>query len=647
MRLPLLLLLSALTIALATKPSSASTPTADPLELQRQQFQAANNALNKRQFSQFRQLKSKLKDYPLYPYLEFKALKGNIRRAKKSDVRAFLENNKNSPLAIRLRKHWLNSLVRRGRWSDYLEFYQVEQASIKEQCRWVTAHLKAGKALPEKTIEQLWNVDRSQPKVCDPGFKAWKAAGKLTPQIAWQRHHKAMLASKLSLAAYVRKQMPKSDQKLAELHADVYRNPKLLKLRSRFRSNTDRVNAIILHGFRRYAKTSPLAAVRLWESYDAQRLFPEQDRLETLYVLAKRLAQKNHSHEASKLLKQYKQIDNVALTELLIRESLADQDWKSVQHWIAKLPKTKRQTHDWQYWLARSIEQQGETSGPQFSPHAIYSKLAQHRDYYGFLAADRIKSEYQLQDMPLIVDQQRINKLKQQPAIKRIYELYQLGWHLWANREWYHISQKLAKTDAEALASLTHEWGWHLKTIQGMASVKYWDDLQMRFPLAYESELKRAAKVTKINTTLLFAIARQESAFTPYARSPAGAMGLMQIMPATAKQTAKKMGLSYRRSDLLQPKRNIALGSNYLNQLLKQFKGNRFLAAAAYNAGPHRVKRWLKNSDSNLPYDVWIETIPYKETRGYVQNVLEYSVIYAYRMGTKTRLMKTNELKHL
>jgi len=620
----------------------------DELETQRQQYQLALKALKKGDDAEFDKLQALLKNYPLHPHLEYQALRHTLSSANKKDVAHFLEKHQGTPLADQLRWRWLSKLVQQKRWSDYLAFYNPGNNATKYQCHWVTAHLRTGRKLPAATIAKLWNVGKSQAKICDPGFTAWKKAGHLSPELAWQRHGKAMASGRLGLAKYIRKQMPAADQELALLHVEVYRKPQLLQQRSRFRQNSEQLNSIILHGFQRYARRDPLAAYKLWESYDAQRLFPAKPRLHTLYELAKRLAQKGHSDEASSLLSQYKQIDNIALTELLIRESLAHQDWSKVQHWISKLPKAIQNKHDWRYWLARSIEEQGKPdNAPAINPHAIYSELSQYRDYYGFLAADRIKKEYQLQDMPLIVEQNRVDKLKQRPAIKRAFELYHLGFYTWANREWYFVAKKLSKTDAEALASLTHEWGWHLKTIQGMASAKYWDDLQMRFPLAFETELKQAAKATNIKTTLLFAIARQESAFAHYARSPAGAIGLMQLMPATAKQTARKIGMKYRRSDLLEPHKNITLGSNYLNQLLKQFNGNRFLAAAAYNAGPHRVSRWLKDSDNNLPFDVWIETIPYRETRGYVKNVLEYSVIYAYRMGSKTSLMNHHELKRL
>ena len=127
------------------------------------------------------------------------------------------------------------------------------------------------------------------------------------------------------------------------------------------------------------------------------------------------------------------------------------------------------------------------------------------------------------------------------------------------------------------------------------------------------------------------------------ARSHAGAVGLMQLMPATAKETARRYGISLNSAnDVLVPERNIALGTAYLAQLHDQFQGNRVLASAAYNAGPGRVRQWTRGIGS-LPSDVWIENIPFDETRQYVQSVLSYAVIYGDKLGIEQPVMNNNE----
>ena len=175
---------------------------------------------------------------------------------------------------------------------------------------------------------------------------------------------------------------------------------------------------------------------------------------------------------------------------------------------------------------------------------------------------------------------------------------------------------------------------WYDRAIFTLAKVGYLNDVNLRFPLGFANDIKQYAGDQKINPAWAFAITRRESSFMPDANSPAGAKGLMQIMPGTAKQLARKT-ISNRY--LFEAKNNIKLGTKYLRNLLDRHDGNQVLATAAYNAGPYRVKSWLKNAES-LPADVWIETIPYKETREYVKSVLAYQQIYQHKVGQDASL---------
>ena len=155
--------------------------------------------------------------------------------------------------------------------------------------------------------------------------------------------------------------------------------------------------------------------------------------------------------------------------------------------------------------------------------------------------------------------------------------------------------------------------------------------------------MDEAAKATALPLQWLFAIARQESAFMPDARSQVGALGLMQLMPDTARQVARGLRTKISADQLLQPATNIRLGSAYLSDLLERYDGNRILATAAYNAGPKRISSLLKSQTTALPADVWVETLPFKETREYVQSVLAFSVIYGERLGQPVPLLKNDE----
>jgi len=213
-----------------------------------------------------------------------------------------------------------------------------------------------------------------------------------------------------------------------------------------------------------------------------------------------------------------------------------------------------------------------------------------------------------------------------------------------ANREWLQATGSFAYEDWLAAAIITSQWQWYDKAIASLGRAKYWDDIEIRFPLAYSEVIERTAEKTQLPNYLLLALARQESAFNPLATSSAGAMGLMQLMPATAKGTARKHKIPYRnKRQLHSPEINVPIAGQYYRGLLDRYNNNRILASAAYNAGPRRVDQWLDKSDGKLPFDIWIELIPYAETRSYVRNILMYSIIYSRKIGLTPPMLQRDE----
>lgn len=259
------------------------------------------------------------------------------------------------------------------------------------------------------------------------------------------------------------------------------------------------------------------------------------------------------------------------------------------------------------------------------------------------MAADQVKAPYALNNQPLALDPKVVQKVRNTAGIKRAMEFHARGQIVDGRREWYHVSRLFSRDELVAQARLAYEMEWYFPAIRTISQAQYWDDLEVRFPMAHRNELVREAKRRDLHSSWVFAITRQESAFMADARSHAGAMGLMQLMPATAKETARKFGIPLASpQQVLNPDTNIQLGAAYLSQVYDQFNGNRVLASAAYNAGPGRVRQWLRGAN-HLSYDVWVENIPFDETRQYVQNVLSYSVIYGQKLNTPHPLVAWNE----
>lgn len=628
-----------------SKPTTKTVATKpDPRQLERQKYAQAQKALNTKNMVEYRRLVKQLQQYPLLPYLEYQELTNRLITLPTKEVESFFKRYPDSFLSERLTHRWLRTLAQRERWADYQAFYDKRLTDPELACLHVRSRLALGDKTALKDVASLWNIDKTQSKACDPVFVEWKKAGLMTPDIIWDRHLKAVKANNNGMASYLTNLMPPADRPYALQLQQVNVNPRLLKQTSKFSKQSPKMKAVILHGLEKLARTNAKEALSLWNGYDAQQLFSDADRTDIKYQIALRLLYQDHEVDAERLVASTPNLTRVDLLEWLLRESLRKQDWEQVNVWLTRLPEDARKTERWRYWQARTMEEleikeiNGET------PADIYNSVAPARSFYGFLAADKTGVNYHLLDRPMAFTPEQVKEMENHQGMQRAREFFARGELGAANREFFHTSRRMPLEQMVLAGRLAEKWGWYRNGIQVMADAQYWDDLQVRFPIVYKEHVAKAAKQTSVNPLFIFAVTRQESAFVHDAKSPAGAVGLMQLLPSTAKQTAQKNGLRFAPQDLITPEKNIALGSRYLNHLLGVFDGNRILAAAAYNAGPTRVKKWLnKDQNAQLPYDVWIETIPYKETRGYVQNILSFSVIYAYRLGQETSFVTPAE----
>lgn len=596
----------------------------------------------------YQNLHEQLAGYALLPYLEYAELSPRLASLAQAggdaaDVDNFLTQYRATYLGNKLEREWLAALADEMRWLDVVRYYNPANTTVELTCQAFNARLETGDTTFFPEVGKLWNVATSQPNVCDPVFAAWLAAGNLTPEIAWQRFSKTLKARHHSLARFVARQMPAREQALAELYLQVDAKPELLDDQLMFSDQSAEMRELILHGLQRLAQVDAQTAMDLWSGYQTLHTFDGEQELSTQRYIVQRLLLQDHIEEAEALLISQPQLISEALVEWILRNALEQQDWPRLETWLARLPPAAQATERWQYWHARAL---ARTNTPEaaMEAEAIYQTLAQNRSFYGFMAADLLGFDYALVDKPVVASEIQMQTLYDFPAITRAHELYFIGDEFNARKEWDYATAALAPEQIPVAGKLAESWGWYLNGIQAMIKASYWDDLQLRFPLAYGDLIASAASRNGISQLFLYAIARQESAFIYDAQSAVGAMGLMQLMPTTGEEMAVGEGMDFAAQELLRPEINITLGSRYLAQMLEQFNGNRIVAAAAYNAGPNRVKQWLRDDQKRtLPYDIWIETIPFAETRGYVQNVLAYAVIYGYRTGEPAKLLTANE----
>lgn len=620
-------------LSFITNVAFASEHISDKKKTQRKLFLSAEKQVWQANSSKYQNLYQQLSNYPLQPYLDQKRLMHRLRLKDAKQIDDFLEKYKGSPLDWPLRKKWLQYLAKRERKWMFLNYYRPN-GNTELNCHFRRFQLDTGTpenvVLPQVT--KLWVVGKSQPKVCDPLFKRWQKAGYRTDKVIWQRIRLAAKGGKHTLIPYLTKLLPKNQQIFARLWHKVRRDPAYIRHLNKFPKNSIKSVEILTYGFRRLIWRDPKRALDLYEKAQQKFSFLKAQKQSITKKFAQALASKNHKKARLWLNK----IDDQQLNDNLVQWRLVDilqqQDWVLIKQELRKLPIEYHHKLQWKYWYARSLLKTNE----QQLGKTLLNRVAQKRHYYGFLAASYLNKDINIQDKPLFFDgQQKITVLKY-PAAKRAFELFYLQRYNQARREWHYWLSKLSNSEKLIAAKIAHEKGWYDRAIFTLAKQNYLDDVKLRFPQAYQQDINRYAKKNNISANWAFAIARRESSFMSDAHSSAGAYGLMQIMPNTAKHLLRK---SVTPRYLLQAKNNIKLGTKYLRQLLKRQHNNIVLATASYNAGPYRVNSWLKKQ-KKISADIWIETIPYKETRDYVKSVLAYQQIYQARNQQKQSLFK-------
>jgi soluble lytic murein transglycosylase len=611
--------------------SSVLADEARDLERDRLNFRYAYEAIRDGRMATYRRIATELTDYALYPYLEYRELRRNLGTSSDEEVEGFLERHPDLPLSFYLREAWLDLLARRGRWEKFLELYEGG-SDTRMECLAIRARIARGgdEALLDD-IQALWLTGRSQPKECDPAFDLLYASDRITTELVWERIALAMDRGNQRLARFLGKRLNAQDQDWLELWILAHRRPEAGLEDPRLHKDIERARIIVRHAIERLAGTDPERAHTLWHRVDGHYSFSPEELFETDREIALQAAYA-HLPEAQTWLAELALKDATGGIGIWwVRSALRNQDWPALLTAIESLSAAERGEDRWQYWLARALEQTGQNDRAQ----TIFARLAENSNYYGFLATDRLDRPYRLVSEAIVSDEERekAHALLEIPGILRARELYAANMIPEARREWYLAISLLSDEEIRLAAILADEWGWHDSAIRAVAEVEHWTDFDLRFPTPYREQVLSNAEAQRLDPAWVYGVMRRESAFMEDARSGKGALGLMQVMPYTARSVARKLGLRRpNQYEILEVDRNITLGSAYLRQILDRFDGNQVLATAAYNAGPNAVRRWVPESKEKMPADLWVETVPYRETRGYVAAVMAYTTIFDWKL---------------
>ncbi len=603
------------------------------IEEQRQLFRDASAALELNKITRFNHLLDRLDDYPARPYLEYDAFRRSASKATPRQAEKFLHRFTDFPFAYHARGKWLNVLARRGDWENYLRFFD-NRANTRLQCLAFQARLFLNQleGLNDE-IASIWSRGYSQPSECDPAFAHFLQSHEQAEQAIWLRIEKAFKARRPNLARYLARKLDPRARATVETWYLAHRRPERSLGQLAEAENNHHNRAIIFHAIDRLARKNSLKALEHWNlirddfSFTQEQINQSQRRIALSAAI-------QHQPEARTLLTELDpSVMNDQAHLWLARIQLRSRDWPGLIKTINQMPIHLHQENEWQYWLSRSMEAEGQL----VASLRLLDQVSGKSSYYGFLAADKLKRNYRIeQENAASTEVDEDSFLSANPHLLRARELYYLDRLIDAKREWFQALRYLDQNQIKQAATLASKWQWHDSAIRTVAKTPHRSDYSLRFPMPYRQQVMQHAESRDLDPSIIYGVMRRESLFDPLARSSVGALGLMQLMPSTARRVAKSLGMKRpRKSDILRVENNIRLGTHYLKSVMKRFDNNLALAAAAYNAGPGNVKRWLPKH-STMSADLWIETVPFKETRNYIQAVLAYTTVFDKSLGRDT-----------
>ena len=616
---------------------------ADSLDEQRSRYAQTKQAWDNRQMDVVNQLMPTLTTYPLYPYLQYRQITDDLMNQPALVVTNFIAANPTLPPARSLKSRFVNELARRDDWRGLLAFSPEKPTGTEAQCNYYYAKWNVGQTQEAwDGAKALWLSGKSQPNACDRLFGAWRASGQQDPLAYLERIRLAMKAGNTSLVRVLAQQMPSDYQTIATAVIALANDPNSVMTFARTTGATDFTRQMAAVAFASVARQD-VENARLMIPSLAQAQQLNEDQIQELRdIVAWRLMGSDVTEEQAIWRDDaIMRSQSTSLVERRVRMALGLGDRRGLNTWLARLPMEAKEKDEWRYWQADLLLERGRDDEAK----DILRSLMQQRGFYPMVAAQRLGEEYtfRIDKAPANLDP----ALTSGPEMARVRELMYWNMDNTARSEWANLVTSKTKDQQAQLARYAFNQNWWDLSVQATIAGKLWDQLEERFPLAYNDLFKRYINGKDIPQSYAMAIARQESAWNPKAGSPVGARGLMQIMPGTATHTVSMFSIpGYSGpSQLLDPEMNINIGTSYLQYVYQQFGNNRIFASAAYNAGPGRVRTWRGNSGGRIDAVAFVESIPFSETRGYVKNVLSYDAYYRYFMGQKDALLSDAEWK--
>ena len=594
------------------------------------------DAFRRNNTSQMATLLPRVRGHALEPLALYWDMKARLDTAPATEIRAAMDRMAGSYWEDRLRNDWLLQLGKQRDWATFeAELPKFRMNDDRQvQCYALMLDAVAGRTPASEAARQvapLWHAQRDVDEGCATAAQALLDSGHLKPLAVWQRARLAMDANKPRAVAQA---VAMLDPDWVPMIEALAKDPAKY-LDEKFTAIRPRTKEMVTLATIRLAASDPTAAALELQRKRWVTQLTQEERGWLWGVIGRRSAQKLQDDALVHFANgqdRFMHDDHLAWKA---RAGLRAGAWGHVRDAVAAMSEAQRGEPVWVYWRARAQQalKEPDAATAPTQARALYESIASPRGFYEQLAMEELGRTITVPPGPPPLTAQEMAAAENHPGLRRALTAIQLGLRSEGVREWHYAVALHApggKAERELLAAAAlacrHElWDRCINTSKRTPDAL---DHSQRFPMPHQSEVVKRASAIGLDPAYVYGLIRQESRFVMNARSHVGASGLMQVMPATASWTARKIGLTdFKAGQINELDTNILIGTAYLKFALDDFEGSLPMAAAAYNAGPGRPRAW--RNGPTLPGEIWAENIPFDETRDYVKRVLANTTNYA------------------
>ena len=576
-----------------------------------------------------------LDDHVLAPYVRYWQIRMGIEQADADEVRTFLREVDGTLVGRRMRAAWMRELAKRELWTDFLNVStQLSTWDTELTCYSLQARIALGEDDALREARDIWFSGSSQPESCLPLFEAMFEQNLLGVDAVWSRFRLALVSGNRRVARAILKYLPENQRPSPSTINTISRRPQKYLQKSPLPLENRAQSEFAIYAMYKAARSWPdLAAQKLGS---VENRLSEADRSYAWGQVAVAAARQHHPEA----LDWFKRVDQKNLIdrqlEWRVRAALRRADWGDIIGSVEAMSPERSSASPWRYWKSRALD----ATGQQFEANALLASLANEFNFYGQLAAEDLGNTISFVPRTYRPDVRDISIIAKEPGLQRALAFYRNSMRYEGALEWAWTVKDYDDRQLLAAAALASQNEWYERSIHTAELTTILHDFALRFPAPYRDVMREYTNELELDEAWVYGLVRQESRFVTTARSSAGAGGLMQLMPSTAKWIARRLRLkNYHRRQLNVVDTNISMGTYYLRQIMDSLDNHPVVASAGYNAGPRRAARW--RGDKPLAGEIYTETIPFTETRRYVKKVMSNTMYYARLFRQTSLSLKT------